>query len=264
MIFLRSANIKKASKETGAFPFNLPFIQNFEPLEFKTPITLFVGENGTGKSTLLESLAAKIGSITIGQQNIQTDPTLANARMLADKLQLSWTKKTGRGFFMRAEDVFNYTRSMNELGKDLEDTAASYEKTLTGYGLQLAKGAVLGQRNAMEKRYGKDLDANSHGEIFLKLFQSRFVPDGLYLIDEPEAPLSPLRQLSLISLIRQYVTEGAQFIIATHSPILMALPEATLLSFDSYPIKAVAYEDLQNVSLLKDFLNNPETFLRRL
>ncbi len=116
----------------------------------------------------------------------------------------------------------------------------------------------------MIERYGEDLDANSHGESFLKLFRSRFVPAGLYLLDEPEAPLSPQRQLALLSMLKEMVAEQAQFIIATHSPILMAYPEAQILSFASHPVSEVSSENVEHVSLTRAFLNNPNSFLRHL
>ena len=98
----------------------------------------------------------------------------------------------------------------------------------------------------------------------MKLFQSRFVPGGLYLMDEPEAPLSPQRQLALLSMLKEMVGENAQFIIATHSPILMAYPDAAIFSFDSHPVREVSYEDVEHVSLTRAFLNNPGSFLRHL
>jgi predicted ATPase len=107
--------------------------------------------------------------------------------------------------------------------------------------INLAKMPFANQLNALEQRYGDGLDAQSHGESFLALFQSRFVPDGLYLLDEPEAPLSPLRQLSFLALLKQMTMQNAQFIIATHSPILLAYPEANIFSFDTTPIQAVQY-----------------------
>src|ERR1051326_9099981 len=115
--------------------------------------------------------------------------------------------------------------------EELEEMAQSYEQEFTGYALGLAKGAVLGQKAELEKKYGENLDANSHGESFLKLFQARFVPGGLYLLDEPEAPLSPQRQLALLSMLKEMADQDAQFIIATHSPLWMAFPVAALLSF---------------------------------
>src|SRR6185369_16911847 len=108
----------------------------------------------------------------------------------------------------------------------------------------------------MEKRYGTDPDASSHGESFLKLFRNRFVPGGLYLLDEPEAPLSPQSQLALMAMLMEMIEQEAQFIIATHSPILLAFPEALIYSFDALPIAEVVYDDLDHVNLTRDFLNN--------
>ncbi len=116
----------------------------------------------------------------------------------------------------------------------------------------------------MEKRYGVDLDANSHGQAFFQLFRSRFVPGGLYLLDEPETPLSPISQLALIGMLQDMVAQEAQFIIATHSPILLAMPAARILDFDAQPIAPAAYEDLEHVKLTREFLADPERFLRRL
>jgi predicted ATPase len=109
-----------------------------------------------------------------------------------------------------------------------------------------------------------DLDANSHGQSFLKLFASRFVPGGLYLLDEPEAPLSPQSQLALIAMIGDMIARDAQFIIATHSPILLAFPNALIYSCDRVPIERVRFDDLEHVVLTRDFLNDPEKFLRHL
>jgi predicted ATPase len=116
----------------------------------------------------------------------------------------------------------------------------------------------------MQRRYGEGLDARSHGESFLALFQARFVPGGLYLLDEPEAPLSPIRQLALIAALKQMVAQDAQFIIATHSPILMAFPDAQIYNFDVCPPQVVAYAGLEHVRLTRDFLDNPEAFLKYL
>jgi predicted ATPase len=125
--------------------------------------------------------------------------------------------------------------------------------------------AHIGQLHALRTRYNGDLDERSHGESFFTFFKARFNPNGLYLLDEPEAPLSPLRQLAFLSLLKEMVEgHNAQFIIATHSPILMAYPGAIILSFDQSPVVPVAYDDLEHVSLTRDFLNNRETFLRQL
>ena len=264
MIHLRSIGMKDTDVP-DRFPFNLPIVKVFAELVFESPVTFFVGENGSGKSTILEAIACGIGSPTIGSKNVDRDPTLEAPRALAKNIRYVWNKKTSRGFFLRAEDFFNFTRRMVGIREEMEQLSGEFEDELDGYGLMLAKGMAEGQRSAIVDRYGENLDANSHGESFLKLFRQRFVPGGLYLLDEPEAPLSPLRLLSLISMLKVMVEEkSAQFIIATHSPILMSFPGATIFSFDAVPIEEIPYDEVEHVTLTRDFLNNPESFLRHL
>lgn len=264
MIHLQSIGLKPSAKKQAGFPFTLPLVQSFGEIEMRSPVTFFVGENGSGKSTLIESLAAGINLPTVGGEDIARDKSLANARALGKQLKLGWQQKNHRGFFLRAEDFFNFAKRLQTMQAELQEMADEFENEYTGYALGLAKGAALGQRRALIERYGENLDANSHGESFLKLFQSRFVPNGLYLLDEPEAPLSPQRQLALLSMIKEMVGEGAQFIVATHSPILMAYPEAQIFSFDSHPVCETAYDEVEHVSLTRQFLNNPNSFLRYL
>jgi predicted ATPase len=131
------------------------------------------------------------------------------------------------------------------------------------YARSLARMPYLRELHEL-KRYGRDLNEYSHGESFFAFFKSRFVPDGLYLLDEPEAPLSPLRQLAFISMMKEMLALNAQFIIATHSPILMAFPGAVIYSFDERPVRAMEYAKLEHVTLTRDFLNHPEQFLQNL
>jgi predicted ATPase len=264
MIYLRSINLKPPARKLSGFPFDLPLVKNFDQIEFNTEVTFFVGENGSGKSTLLEAIAAALNAAAVGGEDVARDRTLEHARALGKQLKLSWTRKTHRGFFLRAEDFFNFARRLQTMTAELKEIADGFDEEYTGYALGLAKGAVLGQRQALIERYGEDLDANSHGESFLKLFQSRFVPGGIYLMDEPEAPLSPQRLLALLSMLKEMVGQNAQFIIATHSPILMAYPGAKIFSFDMHPIREVDYDDVEHVSLTRAFLNNPNAFLRHL
>ncbi|WP_414587127.1 AAA family ATPase [Scytonema sp. PCC 10023] len=264
MIHLRAIAKKQLAKKIDSFPFNLPIIKAFKEINFHSPVTFFVGENGSGKSTFLEAIAAGVGSITVGGEDIQRDKTLNSARELSTQLKFVWQKKTRRGFFLRAEDFFNFVRRMKTLSQELDEQALEYEQKFTGFGLELAKRSALAQKGALTQKYGEEPDAYSHGETFFKLFQSRFVPGGLYLLDEPEAALSPLRQLALLSMLKEMINQDSQFIIATHSPILMAFPDATILSFDVCPPKEVNYEELEQVSLTKAFLNNPQSFLRHL
>jgi predicted ATPase len=264
MIHLRSIGIKPAAKKFDGFPFSIPLVKKFKQIEFHAPVTFLVGENGSGKSTLLEAIAAGIPSVVVGGEDVRSDKSLAHARSLGAQLTFTWTKRTHRGFFLRAEDFFNFTRRINQTAAELEEMAGEFEKELSGYGLDLAQGVVRGQRHALARRYGDDADARSHGESFLALFASRFVPGGLYLLDEPEAPLSPQRQLALLAMLKDMTSRESQFVIATHSPIVMAFPGAAILSFDRLPVREVPYDKVEHVSLTRDFLNRPEAFLKHL
>lgn len=266
MIHLRSIQ-KKEIREGDIFPFNVPVIRALGKIEFHAPVTFFVGENGSGKSTLMEAMACAIGSVTVGSQSVNTDPSLTQIRKLAQYLRLTWTKRTHKGFFLRAEDFFGYAKQIAQTRQELENDLGKVDAEYKGRS-QLAKDlAKLPYRNevgALQRRYGDGLDARSHGEGFLVLFQSRFVPGGLYLLDEPEAPLSPLRQLAFLSALKQMISEDSQFIIATHSPIILAFPEAQILSFESGEIRKVNYEELEHVNLTKAFLNDPDSYVRHL
>lgn len=268
MIQLNSIMLKPvAGQETAVFPFSVPAIQTLSEISFISPVTFLVGENGSGKSTLLEAIAYTARAITIGSDAIETDHTLASTRRLANQLRLSWRIKTYKGFFLRAEDFFGYTKRLSQMQTELEQELQKVDEEYEGrseYAKGLARMPYAGQLKALKEKYGRNLQTYSHGESFLQLFQSRFVPNGLYLLDEPEAPLSPTRQLTLISLMKQMVEQNCQFIIATHSPILMAFPQATILNFDTSPIQPVAYEELEHVLITKTFLNNPQQYLQHL
>jgi predicted ATPase len=209
--------------------FRLPFPSSapLTEIKFTSPVTFLVGENGSGKSTVLEAIACSVESITVGAESVKTDKTLARSANWRDTSAWRGRKRTRKGFFLRAEDFFGYAKSMRqtreELEQDLKDVDRDY-KGRSKYAADLARSAYRGQLAAMEHRYGGDLDNYSHGESFLTLFQARFVPGGLYLLDEPEAALSPMRQLTFLSAVKQMVQEQAQFIIATHSPIILAFP----------------------------------------
>jgi len=250
------------------FPFKLTVLQSLRQLEFTSPVTFFVGENGSGKSTLLEAIACATGAITVGSENVKTDKTLAAVRKLATYFKLNWQQRTHKGFFLRAEDFFGYAKRLAQMRVEMEEEMRAVDTEYQGRSETakgLAKMAYTRELSDMRQRYGEGLlDDYSHGESFLTLFQSRFVPNGLYLLDEPEAPLSPIRQLAFIAALKQMVEQNAQFIIATHSPIIMAFPEATILSFEKALIQSVKYASLEHVTLTRDFLNNPQAFLKHL
>lgn len=249
------------------FPFNLPILRSLKEIKLQSPVTFLVGENGSGKSTFLEALACAVGATTVGTESVKTDKTLEDARRLAKHLRLSWGKRTHRGFFLRAEDFFGYVKNLAMMKDELESDLAAVDDEYQGrskLAIGLARSPYLRELHGLKEKYGSGLDNRSHGESFMTLFQSRFVSDGLYLLDEPEAPLSPVRQLAFISELKRMTEEKSQFIIATHSPIIMAFPGATILSFDSGEVTPVSYDELEHVTLMRSFLNNPEAFLRRL
>ena len=263
MIFLRSVEIKQGAPQ-NEYPFSLPVIRSLEKLEFKSPVTFLVGSNGSGKSTLLEALAVALKAVAIGSATMETDDSLQNARDLARYLKLVKNENPGRGFFFRAEDFFGFIKKVQTDIQAFKDLEEEFKQKHTGYGRLLSAGSARSQYLALQTRYGENPDGLSHGEAFLHLFKSRIVPRGLYILDEPETPLSPQLQLAFLSMLKQMVAESCQFIIATHSPLLMAFPDASILSIDGDEINEVHYDDVEQVSLTRSFLADPENYLRRL
>lgn len=212
-------------------------------LKLKSNVTFFVGENGSGKSTLLEAVAEQCGFNLRGgnrNHNMNTGYRFEGYESaLARHLQLGWNpRRISDGFFMRAESFFNFASYIDEL-------ATEDNRILKAYG-------------------GRSLHQQSHGESFLSLFHNQF-ENGLYILDEPEAALSPARILAFMSVINQLEQSGrAQFLIATHSPILICYPGATILQFDGDGVREIGYEDTEHFSLTKSFLNNPELYLHHL
>ncbi len=220
---------------------SIPAIQNLETLDFHSRITFFVGENGTGKSTLLEAIAVKYGFNPEGGSPNFSFSTRETHSPLHQCLVLSkGIRRPQNGFFLRAESFYNVASEVDRLA----EAAPGGDEFLEGY--------------------GGHLHEKSHGESFLSLVMNRFNGRGLYILDEPEAALSPSRQMSLLKLIYDLSTQGAQFIIATHSPILMALPGAELYALEQHSIRLVSYEETEHYTVMRQFLNHPEGMLREL
>ena len=267
MLHLRAFRYEAPDPLPAGYPFSTPFLAAFREQQFTTPVTFLVGENGSGKSTFLESLAVAADLPVAGGAGVRRDPTLDPVRPLARRLRLVWNRRVRKGFFLRAEDFFGYVKRLAETRAELEREMRESDerhKDRSDHARGLARSPYVRELVAMRSQYQRDLGTVSHGESYITFFQSRFVPGGLYLLDEPEAPLSPVRQLGFLSMLREMVAENAQFIIATHSPIILAFPNATILSFDDGALAAVPYETLEHVKLTRDFLNNPESFLRHL
>lgn len=267
MSHLRSLTYNAPLRNPEKFPFTVPILQTLTSLDLGAPVTFLIGENGSGKSTILETLALAANLPTVGSESVDSDTTLTALRPLAKCFKLTWTKKPARGFFLRAEDFFGFAKRQMQMKADMERDVEEVEEEYKGRSktaLNLALMPLRRELGDMKRLYGEGLDAQSHGESFFKLFQARFVPNGLYLLDEPEAPLSPLRQMALLGQIHAMIAQNAQFIIATHSPILMAYPNAKLYAFEEGVIRSVAYEDTEHVRVTRAFLDNPQAALRHL
>lgn len=232
-MYIKSIECMKTNIEEQKHPFNIPIINHLEKLHFTNNVTFFVGENGSGKSTLLEAIAYQCGFNTAGGGRNNVYDVHAAGSALGEHLRLAWMPKTSNGFFLRAESFYQF---------------ASHIDGLNGGSMSYG---------------GKSLHEQSHGESFLSLFIHRFKYSGVYLLDEPEAALSPARQLALLRLIYD-MSSHSQFIIATHSPILLGYPDASILSFDGETIEPIAYEETSHYQLTKRFLDNKENILDEL
>ena len=213
-----------------AYPFDIPAVCSLERLDLHPAVTFFIGENGSGKSTLLEAIALKLRFNAEGGSRNFHFATRETHSHLDEFLRLERRGHFTDGWFLRAESFYNVATQIDDLG-------VSY-----GYG-------------------GKSLHAQSHGESFLALVNNRLQGDGLYLFDEPEAALSPQRQLSLLTLVHRLVRQRSQFVIATHSPILLAYPHARIYEFGPRGIHEITYTETDHYQITRDFLNRHERML---
>lgn len=216
-------------------------LQAFHELPLDARVTFLIGENGTGKSTLVEAIAVAAGFNAEGGSRDNNFATRRSESDLHRHVRLIRSSRRPRtGYFLRAESFYNMGTEVDRLSK----LPGGYW-TLQAYG-------------------GKSPHEQSHGESFLAVLKNRFGPDGLYVLDEPESALSPQRQLALLVAMHRLVTDGSQFVVATHSPILLAFPGARILRIDGERIEPVAYRETEHYALTRDFLNAPDRYLRRL
>lgn len=210
-------------------------------LEFDRPVTFLVGENGMGKSTLLEGIAVACGFNPEGGTRNFNFSTRATHSVLGEYLTPARKRYPRDGFFLRAESFYNVATNIDEMDE----------------------GPAMGPR-LIDSYGGVSLHRQSHGESFLALVQNRFGGEGLYLLDEPEAALSPSRLLTLIGEMDQLVKADSQFIVATHSPVLMAFPEARIYVLSEDGVRTAEYQETEHYQLTKRFLDDPERMLRYL
>jgi predicted ATPase len=232
--FIRA--VRLAREKVPAFdryPFSIPAIAALQELAIDPRVTILVGENGSGKSTLIEAiaLAAKFGPEG-GTRNIRFATQSSESPLHESLVLVREARRPKSGFFLRAESLFNVATKVDDLG--------------------------------LEKFGWESLHQKSHGESFLWLLQNRFRPDGLYILDEPEAALSPQRQLAALAIMHDLVARGSQFVMATHSPILMAYPGALLYRLDEHGIARTKWEETEHYTVTRSFLLRPESFLKHL
>lgn len=208
------------------------------PIGFSKPVTFFMGENGSGKSTLIEAIAVAFGFNSEGGTLNYSFETASTHSELHEYLRLSKFFRPKDGFFLRAESFYNAASYLEEL----DEIPAPAPKILGSYG-------------------GVSLHKMSHGESFITLLQKRFSGNGLYILDEPEAALSPMRIMTLMCEIKRLVNKGSQFIIATHSPILSAMPDSDLYLIDKKSVRKVDWRETEHYRVTKSFLNSPEKML---
>ncbi len=244
-MFLKELRVVDWPQGTSQYPYNLPALHKLSEIHFNGAVTYFVGENGSGKSTVLEAIARCAGFNSEGGSRDNTFSTRDVELSLSRHFRLSWLPKVTNGFFLRAESFFNFSSYIDELA---EDPYNDKKKVYAAYG-------------------GRSLHEQSHGESFLSLFSHRFHNKGkaIYLLDEPEAALSPTRQLALLRIFWEHEHSGqSQFIVATHSPILLGYPGALIYNFDTSPLSVVKYEETDHYSITKQFLLNRDRLLREL
>lgn len=222
--------------QVSTYPFNIPSIAKTKKLEIDSPVTFFVGENGSGKSTLVEALAVNMGFNPEGGSRNMTFSTCDTHSHLSEYLTIAKTAYPKDGFFLRAESFYNVASYIQQI----DNRMSSRE---------------------LQNVYGGSLHECSHGESFLKLLSNRLFGNGLYILDEPEAALSIHKLLRMLCIMKELVDNNSQFIIATHSPILLSYPNSTIYQFSDSGIERVEYKETDSFKVTKYFLDNPEKML---
>lgn len=262
MSFLKSFSINTEKK--NPFPFNIDAVKWAKTINLNSKITIFIGDNGCGKSTLLETIALKLNLPLIGGY-IKTHAGFDAARLLQPYTEIEWKRQTSKGFFFRAEDFSDFVNSVEneqrKIGEDLRDLRGVVDDSI----IKEMSDNMNYPLFRMRKDYGENMQAFSHGEAYLKILQTRIGNKGIFLLDEPEAALSPLKQLSLIFLIVEILkNKNTQFIISTHSPILMGIPEAWIYEIKEESMERVNYKETDHYRITSTFLNDPDHYLRHL
>jgi len=262
MEFLKSFSINSGKK--NPFPFNIPAVQFAKHVPLSKEVTIFIGDNGCGKSTLLETIAFKLNLPLIGGF-IKSNAGFEAAHLLQPFIKIEFQRQTHKGFFFRAEDFSDFVNSVENEQRKIKEDLRDLKGVVDDSIIKEMSDNMNYNLYKMRKDYGENMQAFSHGEAYLKILQTRIGDKGIFLLDEPEAALSPLKQLSLIYFISEVLkNKNTQFIISTHSPILMGIPGALLYEIKEDGMNKVGYEETEHYRITKTFLNNPDLYLREL
>lgn len=248
--------VRFIKEEETSFPYHLNIFN--QDISFTSPITVLIGENGCGKSTLLELIKDACSLYQIGK------PLNKHSQVKTD---VSYTLNKPRGFYFSSEDFTTYIH-------ELEEEKAQSRASIDEINLTYKDRSVFAKQQALSPHkktiseinhlHERNLNESSHGEAYLAFFKSRMRSKHLILLDEPETPLSFENQLALLYIVKDSIEQGSQFIIATHSPVIMSYPGAQIIEFTDSGLKEVSYEDIKQVKMLKDFLINPNRFYNHL
>jgi len=239
--FIFSIALKKEKIQNyDKYPFSLPIVKYFEDIDLNPSVTFIVGENGSGKSTLLEAIAVSLGfNPEGGTRNFGFNTRESHSDLYKYLRIAKGIKRPKTGFFLRAESFFNVATEIEQLDED-----------------------PWGGPPIIDSYGGISLHEQSHGESFFSLMRNRFGSKGLYILDEPEAALSPNKQMAMITLMNDLIKKGSQFIISTHSPILLSYPKSTIYEIRDKGLERVDYEDTDTFAITKQYLNNYQSMLK--
>lgn len=264
MIMSYISDISIKTDKTNPFPYNVPAVKYAKEVEIGPNITFFIGDNGTGKSTLLETLAYRLQLPHIDGSTYDK-PGFAAAKALLPYLQVNYDILRTVGFFFRAEDFGDYMNSVYRYDIGLHQGLNDLYGEVPDHIIQEMKNNANYQIHHMRKQFGQELQSYSHGEAYMKIIQEKMKTRGIYILDEPEAALSPAKQLSLIYFICEHLQKfQSQMIIATHSPMLMAIPGAMIYEITEDGMTKTNFSETDHYVITRNFLNDPEVFLRHL
>jgi predicted ATPase len=260
MPFIESFSIN--SDKQHPFPFNIPAVKFARQIKLDKRVTIFVGDNGSGKSTLLESIAYYLKIPLIGG-HIESSASFEAAKLLQPYIEINWKRQTSKGFFFRAEDFSDFVNAVERQQSKIRSQLSDLEGKVDDSIIERMTESMNYALHANRKTYGDDMQAFSHGEAYLTILQTRIGDKGIFLLDEPEAALSPLKQLALIAFILEVLKSGnVQLLIATHSPMLMGIPGARLYEIREDGMQDVEYKETDHYRITRTFLENPDHYLR--